>query len=322
MLAVLLTAALALASCAWPKDDYDDCQYGFWLRLSYTYNIMDVEAAPEYLGDAHVYVYDAAGNFVKRIDVTAAQLKADSQRVRIEGLPEGDYRFMVWSGSAASEYSISGDGGGRDDFRLTLATAGSLHSARQLPPLYYGAPPVAVHYSETGYTERVVSMMKDTNELACLAVSTGEESLTADNCSLRLVTANATVDADNALTGGDAVSYEPYQLETVTIDDPDYGTMHGVRVAISTLRLMEHTTCRLLLERQPEGRVVFDVSLPEYIGMVGRLYTSMGRQLALQEYLDRQDYYTVVMLFSEELDQLLQLRVNSWRVRANHFIKV
>lgn len=321
LLAGIVFVALTFASCTWAKDDYDDCQYGFWLRLSYTYNIMDVEAAPEYLGDAHVYVYDAAGNFVKRIDASASQLKTDGQRVRVEGLPEGDYQFMVWSGSSAADYSVSGDGGERDGFRLSLSSAGTLHSSQRLQALYYGALST-VRYSDTGYTEHVVSMMKDTNELSCLAVSTGEESLTADNCSLRLVAANAIMDGTNALAGGAPVSYEPYQLESVTIDDPDYGTLHGVRVGISTLRLVAGTSCRLLLERQPGGEVVFDVSLPEYIGMVGRLSTSLGRELSVQEYLDRQDYYTVVMLFDEGLDQLLQLRVNSWRVRAYNFIKV
>ena len=50
---------MAWSSCTWVQDDTDGCPYGFWLKLHYTYNILDVEAAPEYVKDATVYVYDA-----------------------------------------------------------------------------------------------------------------------------------------------------------------------------------------------------------------------------------------------------------------------
>ena len=60
---ISILCIMALASCTWVKDDVDDCPYGFWLKLHYTYNILDVEAAPEYVKAANVYIYDTDGNF-------------------------------------------------------------------------------------------------------------------------------------------------------------------------------------------------------------------------------------------------------------------
>ena len=83
---------LALTSCTWVKDENDDCPYGFWLQLRYSYNMLDVDAAPKYVTDAHVYIYDADGNYVKRIYVTQDVLKAKNYRVQVDGLPEGEFR--------------------------------------------------------------------------------------------------------------------------------------------------------------------------------------------------------------------------------------
>lgn len=80
-----------MVSCSWIKDDTDDCPNGFWLQLHYTYNILDVEAVTRYVQDAYVFIYDAEGNYVKQIYATPEQLNANHHRVRVEGLPEGDY---------------------------------------------------------------------------------------------------------------------------------------------------------------------------------------------------------------------------------------
>jgi len=118
------------------------------------------------------------------------------------------------------------------------------------------------------------------------------------------------------------MTYEPFAKETVTINDPDFGTLNGTTFSVSTLRLMEGLDCRIILENTETGRQVFNVSFPEYVGMIGAYYTNLGKALSLQEYLDRQDFYTVVFFLSAELDALMQLEVNNWRIRANNHLKL
>ena len=173
-LVVLLCIGL-LASCNWVKDDTDDCPNGrpsdikgFWLNLHYTYNILDVEAVQKYVKEATVYVYDAAGNYVTRIDVPEAVLAANNHRVKVEGLAEGDYQFVVWSGIGNSEYSVIGDGEGMEAFQLSLA-GDRQSSSTMLPDLYHGSLET-VHYDEK-YASHDVYLMKNTNHLACLLVS-------------------------------------------------------------------------------------------------------------------------------------------------------
>jgi hypothetical protein len=58
------------------------------------------------------------------------------------------------------------------------------------------------------------------------------------------------------------------------------------------------------------------------MGMIGSYYTNLGRQLTLQEYLDRQDFYHIVFFLSEDFSTLISLDVNSWRLRAKNHLKL
>lgn len=315
-----IVCIMAMTSCTWVKDDVDDCPYGFWLRLHYTYNILDVEAVQKYVKDADAYIYDADGNYVKRIHATQSELTANDYRVRVEGLPEGDYQFVVWSGMGNNQYAVAGDTQAMDDFRLSLAGAGT-HYAGVLPDLYYGYQ-TTVHYKDA-YAVYDVEQMKNTNQLSYLVVSVSDQNeLDADEYSMKVVAANATMDAFNRLVPGPVTTYEPCEQGPVTIDDPNYGEMHGLRFNMMTLRLMSDSDCRLILENKRTNQALFDISFPEYVGMIGTLYTSIGRPLTVQEYLDRQDFYTIVFFLSDNLDQLIQLQVNSWRLRANYHLKL
>ena len=310
---------MAMTSCTWVKDDTEDCPYGFWLRLHYTYNILDVEAVQKYIKDVSVYVYDAEGRYVRRIDVSQKMLKDNNHLVKVEGLAEGDYQFVLWSGLDSSEYAVSGDRQTLKDFQLSLA--GSNHYSGELPPLYYGYLPI-VHYDDS-YAVHDVDMMKDTNQLACLVVSISEDTpIDPDDFTMSVISANGTLNARNQLLPGEEIVYEPFDGEYVTFDDPEYGELHGYRYSLTTLRLMSDTNCRLALKRKSTDQTLFNISLPEYVGAVGSLYTNLGRQVSVQEYLDRQDSYTIVFFFSEDLTRLLELRVNSWRLRANNHVKL
>lgn len=311
---------LLLTSCAWVNDDNDDCPDGFWLNLHYTYNILDVEAAPRHVQEVSIYVYDAAGNYIKRLNVNKAELDANSYRVRVDGLTEGDYQFVVWSGVVNNEYAVSGDVETMDKFRVSLSSQTTSYASK-LPDLYFGSLS-SVHY-DMNYATHDVYLMKNTNQLSCIVVpSSPSVNIKPESVTLRIESANATMDAHNNIASDRVMTYEPFAKETVTINDPDFGTLNGTTFSVSTLRLMEGLDCRIILENTETGRQVFNVSFPEYVGMIGAYYTNLGKALSLQEYLDRQDFYTVVFFLSAELDALMQLEVNNWRIRANNHLKL
>ena len=81
---LFLLCILTVTSCTWVKDDYD-CPSGFWLKLSFTTNLLDVDAAPKYVRDAYIYIYDADGKYINRLYASNEALKANDYRVRVDG---------------------------------------------------------------------------------------------------------------------------------------------------------------------------------------------------------------------------------------------
>lgn len=312
---------LAVMSCTWVKDDTDDCPYGFWLKLNYTYNILDVDAASKYVQDASVYVYDAAGNYVKTIYASRVELLANNYRVKVEDLPEGDYQFVVWSG-IDSQFKITSGTNPIDEFRLTLVPpGGGFHYKGTLPDLFHGFLPSA-HYDDS-YAVYDVELTKDTNQFTCLVVSINNEAVMNPNdYNMVVVASNSVMDAYNRLHASVPTVYEPNAVSGVNFDDIEYGDLKGIQFSIPTLRLLDNWNNRIILEKSSNGQKLFDISLSEYIGMIGNLYTNMGKQISVQDYLDRQDYYTVVFYLSDDLETLISLKVNNWRLRANYHLNL
>ncbi len=322
-LKLLLTVVSLLAftaSCTWVPDDDEECPYGFWLKLRYTYNILDVEAAPRFVNDATVYVYDKDGNYVTRIYASRSELSANNYKVKIEGLAEGDYQFVVWSGAGNSQYSLSGDTKSVETLRLSVVGAGGTTNA-QLPALFYGYLST-VHYSKA-HAVHDVDLVKNTNQLNCLIVSVDRNTrLNPAKYSMSIEADNGVLNAFNKLATKDITVYDPYSGGAQEIDDPDYGKLNALAFNISTMRLLKDRVSRIVLKNKETGQVIFNVSFSEYMGMIGSFYTNLGRPLSEQEYLDRQDFYTIVFFLSGDLEQLLQLQVNSWRLRAYNHLKL
>ena len=208
-----ILAVLLLSSCTWVKDENDDCPYGFWLNLHYTRNMLDVDAAAKCISEVSVFIYDSEGNFVSRVDVPQSTLAANKHRVRIEGLEEGDYQFVVWGGLSGRQYGLWGDKDKMDEFRLAVENSGATVSSR-LQDLYYGYLKT-VHYNDS-YATHDVYMMKDTNQLACLVVQlSSDDPLSPDDYDMKLVSANGEMDIENDLVADKETTYMPFEKSSV-----------------------------------------------------------------------------------------------------------
>ena len=52
----IISAIALFSSCNWVNDDLSDCPSGTWLKISYTYNILDVDAASTQVSDITILV--------------------------------------------------------------------------------------------------------------------------------------------------------------------------------------------------------------------------------------------------------------------------
>lgn len=60
---------LFCSACSWVDDDRSDCPTGCWLKLSYTYNMLNVDAVTTQVKDVTLFILDQEGNYIVREEV-------------------------------------------------------------------------------------------------------------------------------------------------------------------------------------------------------------------------------------------------------------
>jgi len=320
---LLSLLCVLMASCSWVGDDIDNCPKGQWLKLEYTYNMLDADAAFNHIDDATINIYKHKGDFVKQIKVNKDQLTSGKYLIEVSDLPEGDYHAVVWSGINENQHEVSSVES-YEDFRLNLITEKYKTMSNQLDNLYYGA--IDSFHVDRKYAVHNVSMMKDTNQLICLVESESEDKkVSTNNYAMELYVDNISMDADNDIIPTNSYTlYYPYSAENVTIEDADFGERKCARFAFSTLRLMEYDNARLVLKLKDTDYEVFNIPVTDYIAQIASLTELNGEPLTPQEYLDRQDQFTFVFYLSatDSGNMLIRCRVNNWVLRSKENVKL
>ena len=93
---------LFCSACSWVDDDQSDCPTGCWLKLSYTYNMLNVDAVTTQVKDVTLFILDQEGNYIDREEVDSLTFHQNECIIQVPSLPQGDYTFLVWAGLADS----------------------------------------------------------------------------------------------------------------------------------------------------------------------------------------------------------------------------
>lgn len=313
MLAVFI---ILLSGCTWVKTDTDDCPTGTWVKIKYANNLLDVDAAANQVRDVSIFMFDSEGNYVRRVEVDYNQLQRDNYVVEVDGLPYGNYDFVVWAGLVDSHF-MTNSASRVDDFRLSLVNPGDVQ-ANEYGDLFFGR----IDSVEVAgkYAVHEIDMTKDTNIVSCHVVASASEDIQAERYGVRLVTSNGVINARNELVSPAKVEYVPFLFQYGTMADQDSGILESVGYDIKTLRLVENDESRLMLTDNQSGTVVVDIPLTKLLCQIASFYTTSGKKLTPQEYLDRQDFHTVIFYLSQSGSQVVQCRINNWIVRLNDYI--
>lgn len=293
------------SACSWVDDDQSDCLTGCWLKLSYTYNMLDVDAASTQVKEATLFILDKDGNYIGKEETDSLTLHSNHCMIRVPDLPEGDYTFLVWSGLSDTRYRHT-------PASLTLLRNEAGEQPEKLSSLFHGRLD-GVHISE-GHQVLALSLTKDTNILSCILQSQSASPLESDDFRLELTARNGCIDHYNIPTDTVSTCYLPFMQESADLED-----IQVIHAGMNTLRLMENDGTRLRLIYRPSGQALFDIPLTDYLLLSRHADHST---MPPQEYLDRQDRYNLIFFLNPTEDPLkpficLQMKVNGWIIRIN-----
>ena len=330
MLATLFFA-LSTSSCkeGFIYEGEGDCGTYYNIAFKYDYNMKFADAFTNEVNSVSLFVFDSNDTLVQNIVVN------DSEKVQSSGfsipleLASGKYELVAWAGLMNEEsFDLLADvevgKTKREELQVALKTTNDNRVEKDLQPLYHGA--MTLDYtSEPGTYTETMSLVKDTNVVRIM-LQQMSDGLIAEKFRYEITADNGLLNWNNEVIENGMLTYAPWSVTSGTADvGPDYGTNStradqvSVAVAEFTLnRMMDGKSPILTIYNLEENEVVLSIPIADYALLVKGHYNS---NMPNQEYLDRQDEYTMTFFLDEDGDWLsASIIVNSWRVVLNNEI--
>lgn len=320
-LSCLILSAAALVSCS-VYETLDPCPKGVSLRFVYDYNMEYADAFSEQVDCLTLYVYDGQGNYVMTRTVTGDELQDENYRMVLD-LPEGDYRFVAYGGLACDKHSFAVEqepapGSTLDDLEVAMELSGENVSKELLHDLFWGRLDARVEGEL--YRDETLYLMKNTNNVRIVIqqADTSSDPLEIDDFEISITDDNTRFAADNSLLAGiSPFSYEPWtQGDGEVVGESESGkTVSAAYAEFSISRLMTTNNPRLTIYSHQQQETVVDIPLNKYLLL---LKSEKFAGMADQEYLDRENLWSIIFLLNDYTWHDVRIVINDWTVRQDN----
>ena len=309
LLHIICIVAL-FSSCDWVNDDLSDCPTGTWLKISYTYNILNVDAASTQVGDITILAFDKNDKYVDRLDVDSITLHQGYCMVRLP-FPEETYHLLIWGGISGYQYQLPNLKAGqteRKSLNISLACDNKNQFNRKLNALFHSSLENITISEE--YQVITAGLVKNTNYFSCILQDENNLPLRQEDFAFTLESTNGVIDYTNTPVGTTPTCYLPYRQE-LSLTSEQIPIIHA---RLNTLRIMKGDDTTLSIKHTPSGKTIL-----QYL-LLSKNYPNNIGDISDQEYLDREDSYTL-MFFIQSSDtgipRIPTMKVNDWIIRLN-----
>lgn len=315
---VLLLVSLALASCALASCDrviYEDLtSCPLRVQLRYDYNMQYSDRWHREAEDVHLYIFDQSGHLAMEF-VDKAGSYAEGQTFEL-AVPSGEYTIVALCGHRMGTFydatPLQVGSSTMTDLLIRLSRDEQRRIDAMLPPLLYG---ITSKVSVAGDGSRLVQvpMAKWTNSIRLIMQDLSEGgrfNIKIEDYDFRITAPNGRYDGTGQVLSDDILTYTPYYSEQIQ------GT-GGIAVELNTLRLLTDQEQRLIITERASGEELLNVDLCTLL-LQTKFYAN--NKLSNQEFLDREDRYTVIFAFdgrpvTRETFLAVNLWINGWLIR-------
>ena len=326
----MVAAVLAFSSCknGLIFEGEGDCGVYYRIRFKYDYNIKFADAFANEVNSVALYVFDQNDILVNQIATTdKAALSSGAFEIPLELTP-GSYTLLAWGGLMNEESFdfLTDTAIGQTTLqqmqvkmRRYKNSDGVASVSEDLLPLYHGTMPLEVTDAPGTYTQ-TMSLVKNTNVIRVLLHEISGHDVDADKFIFEINDSNGLYNWDNTLLEDEMITYSAWHQSTgsADIEDSSVRAVTTVNVALAELtigRMKAGKSPVLHIKSRETGEDVFRIPLADYALLVkGNYRQGMGDQ----EYLDRQDEYTMTFFLDEGEWVSSVIYINSWRVVLNN----
>lgn len=308
-------------------DGEGDCGIYYRIRFKYDYNIKFADAFANEVNSVALYIFDQNNTLIEEITTTDKEaLSSGSFEIPLE-LEPGRYTLLAWGGLMNEESfdMLANTKIGTTKLEELQVKMHRKHNDNgeatvdeDLLPLYHGTMTLEVVDKPGTYTE-TMSLVKDTNSIRILLHEMSGHDVDADKFRFEIHDSNGLYDWDNTLLDDEQIIYEAWYQTTGSADMEEYSTrtVTEVNVALAELtigRMRAEESPILHIKSRETGEDVVRLPLADYALLVKGYYRE---SMSDQEYLDRQDEYSLTLFLDEGEWVSSMIYINSWRVVIN-----
>ncbi len=326
---VIVVAMLAVSSCkdGLIFDGEGDCGIYYRIRFKYDYNIKYADAFANEVNSVALYVFDQNNTLIEEVTTTnKEELSSGRFEIPLE-LEPGNYTLLAWGGIMNEESfdMVANTQIGTTKLEEMQVKMHRKHNEKgeatvseNLLPLYHGIMALEVK-DLPGTYEETISLVKDTNSVRILLHEISGHDVDAEKFTFEIKDNNGLYNWDNTLLDDEAITYSAWYQATgsTEIEKSASRTQTEVHVALAELtigRMRAGSSPILYIKSRETGEELVRIPLADYALLVKGYYRE---EMGDQEYLDRQDEYTLTLFLDEGEWLSTQILINGWRVVNN-----
>lgn len=310
----------SLTSCGLIYEDLDPCTVTYRLRFTYDYNMKYADAFPAEVHSVQVWAYDSEGRHVWSGEAAGDALKDPGYTMTVD-LPSGKYSFLCWGGMKDSPFELAE--GAKPASLMSMGVNLPLKSSRandglfsdyEFRGLFHGyVDEVELEEAKDRPFDQTVTMplMKDTKLISVMLQHVNGKAIGQDDFTIRIEAQNSKLGWNNTVLDGPQFLYEPWAVSYGLAEMPDGNPgnpVNSLLAELSTSRIMTDSKTILSVIRNTDNKEIIRIPLVQYLLLVKGHY---HRDLTDQEYLDRQDEYSMIFFLTDE---------NTWYVADGIYI--
>lgn len=323
MAALSMVAIVAMSASCTRKLIFEyegDCGVYYNIRFKYDYNIKFANAFANEVNSVALYVFDQSQTLVNTIVTTdKEELSKDNFEIQLELTP-GHYTLLSWSGLMNEEsFDLLPEAEiGKTTLQEMKVRMHRTNAVQQsdLKPLYHGMLSLDVTDQPGTYTQ-TISLMKNTNVIRLLLHEMSGHPMSSDQFAFEITDKNGLYNYDNSRLDDEAITYKPWHTDSIFAQTEEASRATAINAVLAELtigRMSADSSPILTVKSTQTGATVLRIPIADYALLVkGNYRAGMGDQ----EYLDRQDEYSMTFFLEEGEWVSSMIMINSWRVVIN-----
>lgn len=341
----LAILAGAITSCDSVLNYNEDCDIEYCVKFKYDYNMEEKDVFAEQVRTVTLYAFDDNNNLVYQNTDEGEPLGEGDYAMNVVGIDPSQYRLVVWAGLNDESFAVPllyPNQAKIDELNVKTLRKQATRSTSEdekdqyivdnsLYSLWHGEVKKGPTTRSGRQQITNVSLVKNTNTIHVIVAQVNQsdgpvtKALTEKTFQCAIYDDNGFMNYDNSLLEDNLLTYKPYNIKPEVITTRAFSAenepakeYNGITSDLSVARLVKGQTPELTIKNSTTQEVLFhsDDLIKYFEEVDAEKYKN--RNYSLQEYLDREDEYTIKIFVNEKLALIKTvIDVNDWIIQIN-----